>query len=409
MNYPIMKKTKFRDVNSVIKHSERGFEYAYAHGVMGLKGRPGAGRAFVLKDGRRIVDFARGSYLGLDNHPKIIEGAVKALTDYGVLQCNTARTRLNLDISDELEYRLSDLFQARTILSSLVLTANMAVLPLIASGAFTEWEPPLVVFDKLAHATLTFHKPVMAEDTEVITCQHNDLHKIESLCKTHKRVAYILDGVYSMGGHAPMEDLLYLQDKYGLFLYIDDAHGTSVYGQRGEGFARQFIGGELGDRTIIAASLGKAFGAGGAALMLGNALQEQLITRYGVPYAFAIGPNVATIGAALASVDIHNSAELGERQRRLRNILERFDAAVPTEQSGSITPIRMIKLGAEQSAIDCADWLLNQGYYLTAAFYPTVARDNAGLRLCLTSEHTAEQIDEAAHLIAQWKAGQVRT
>ena len=137
--------------------------------------------------------------------------------------------------------------------------------------------------------------------------------------------------------------------------------------------------------------------------MLGNAVQEKLITRYGVPYAFAIGPNVAAIGAALASVDLHNGPELGERQRRLRDVLRRFDSTVPTEQSGSISPIRMIKIGDDESAVNCAEWLLNQGFYLTAAFYPTVAKANAGLRLCLTSDHTAEQIDQVARLITQWK------
>jgi len=240
------------DLERVIDLSWQNLDYAYSKRIMTLYARPTetAGRSVKLRDGQVIVDFARGSYLGLDNHPAIVQGAISALEDYRSLQWSGARTRLNFAIMEELETRLSEFFQARSLVFSLVLTANMAVMPLMASGAFTDGKRPIVIFDKFCHATLSYHKASIAANTEVITIGHNDIGALERLCKTHDTVAYVADGVYSMGGSAPIDDLLRLQDKYGLFLYIDDAHGISIQGNRGEGYARSRLGASLRERTI---------------------------------------------------------------------------------------------------------------------------------------------------------------
>src|SRR3546814_9879214 len=87
-------------------------------------------------------------------------------------------------------------------------------------------------------ASLAYHKPVVAAETEVVTVDHNDLSALERLCEAKGCVAYICDGVYSMGGEAPLQALMRLQERYNLFLYIDDAHGISILGAQGEGFAR---------------------------------------------------------------------------------------------------------------------------------------------------------------------------
>src|SRR3546814_11536164 len=89
-----------------------------------------------------------------------------------------------------------------------------------------------------------------------------------------------------MGGEAPLQALMRLQERYNLFLYIDDAHGISILGAQGEGFARGQLPDELGPRTIVAASLGKGFGASGGVLMLGSREQEDVVRRYAQPYAF---------------------------------------------------------------------------------------------------------------------------
>jgi 8-amino-7-oxononanoate synthase len=394
---------KNRNLNFVVKNSSKNFNAAYKAGIMGIHGRSCTGRHVELEDGHDIVDFVRCSYLGLDNHPKIVKGAIRAIEQYHSLHWSCARTRLNFKLVSELEEKLSSLFAARVVAFPTVLTANMAALPILASGHFTGTKKPIIVFDKFAHATLAYHKPVMAEETEVITIAHNDMNALEEICKrATSPVAYVGDGVYSMGGSAPISELKALQERYGLFVYLDDAHGISLFGEHGEGFVRSALERPaLGERTIIAASLGKGFGASGGILMLGTVEQEDLIRRYALPYAFSVGPNLAAIGASLGSAEIHADAELGQLQKALRSNLEKFDRRIHTKQSGEPLPIRMVEIGVEEKAIRVAESFMKSNFYVSATFFPTVARGAAGLRICPTATHTEEEIDKLCNLLAQ--------
>lgn len=390
-----------RNTASVIQHAEGHFDAAHFQGLMAIYARPLAGRSVGLihDGGRCVVDFVRCSYLGLDNHPHLIAGAIEAMREYGALHWSCARTRLNFSILGDLENALSDLFRSRVVTYTTVLAANMSALPLIASGHLTGGVKPVVVFDRLAHATLAFHKGTIAAETRVATIAHNDLDALEDLCRNNSSVAFVCDGVYSMGGSADIERLRCLQDRYGLFLYIDDAHGISIFGEHGEGFARSQLLGPLGERTIIAASLGKGFGASGGLLMLGTARQEELFRRFAVAHAFSASMNVAAIGSALASQALHRTDELGRLQRRLRSRISLFDSLVATGQQGSLLPIRTVEIGDELAAISAARALLDRGFYSSAIFFPTVARGRAGLRLCPTAGHSEEDIRAVGHAI----------
>lgn len=404
---PRNRPTQRRNTRAVIDYAQTHFDAAHLQGLMAIYARPLPGRTVELAapDRRRVVDFVRCSYLGLDNHPDIMAGAIEALREYGTLHWSCARTRLNFSIVGELEAELSELFDARVVAYSSVLAANMGALPILATGHLTGGHQPLMVFDRHAHVTLAFHKGTIATETQVVTIEHNDMDALEDLCRQHPAVVYICDGVYSMGGNTRMADLLSLQERYGLFLYIDDAHGISLFGEHGEGFARSQIDGALGDRTIIAASLGKGFGASGGLIMLGTARQEELFRRFAVAHAFSASPNTAAIGAALASARLHRTEELGELQRTLRHRIELFDRNLPTAQSGSPLPIRTVVLGDELAAIGAGFALLERGFYISSIFFPTVARGRAGLRICLTAGHSEDAIVELCASIASLMTG----
>jgi 7-keto-8-aminopelargonate synthetase-like enzyme len=383
-----------RNTAAMINAAAPNFEAAHYQGIMAIYGMPLEGRAVQLAhDGQKVVDFVRCSYLGLDNHHDIVAGAAKAVRDSGTLHWSCARTRLNFSILGELEDNLSDLFRAKVVTFTTVLAANMSALPLLASGHLTAGQKPLVVFDRLAHATIAYHKATVAAETGVETIRHNDLAALEALCRTHKTVAYVCDGAYSMGGSAPLAELRALQEKYGLFLYIDDAHGISILGENGAGFARSVFS-ELGERTIVAASLGKGFGASGGILMLGTAAQELLFRRFAVAHAFSASLNTAAIGAAQASARIHRTDELAERQAALRRNLALLDRLLPSQDAASELPIRTIRLGDELVSVGAAMQLLRLGFYTSAIFFPTVSRGEAGLRICLTASHTETQIQD---------------
>lgn len=396
--------TTSRNTRAVIDKARPKFDLAFQSGVMGLSARPMSERfVSVGLDGsnKLVLDFVRCSYLGLDNHPEIAAGAIDAVTHYGSLHWSCARTRLNFALLTTLEEDLADLFQARVITYSSILAANMSALPLLASGHLTGNEKPVMVFDRFAHATLAFHKATLAAETAVVTIGHNEVSLLEQICKQNPCVAYICDGVYSMGGAAPVEALLSLQQRYGLFLYIDDAHGVSLFGRQGEGFVRSQVPGGLGDRTIIAASLGKGFGASGGLLMLGSEEHEKLFRRFAIAHAFSASLNLAGVGAALASAKLHRTAELLRRQISLGQRIEQFDRLCKTSYRGLPLPIRSIKIGDETSAISAARRLIDRGFYTSAVFFPTVPQGEAGLRLCLTASHTEEEIESLCHALRE--------
>ncbi|WOH63870.1 aminotransferase class I/II-fold pyridoxal phosphate-dependent enzyme [Bradyrhizobium sp. BWA-3-5] len=396
----------FRNTAYMINKSRSYFDAAHEAGLMAVPARSKSGRSVALGTGPldsrpEVIDFVRCSYLGLDNHPLIVAGAIDAIEAHRSLHWSCARTRLNCDLLPKLEATLSEMFCARVIAFSTVMLANLGALPLLASGQLTGERKPLVVFDRVAHISLAYHKPVIADEAQVITIEHNDVDALESLCREHPVVAYVCDGVYSMGGNAPIEELRRLQDRYGLFLYIDDAHGISVFGRQGEGFARSQFAQTLGDRTVIAASLAKGFGASGGMLMLGTDHQESLFRRYSIPYAFSVAPNLAAVGAALGSCEIHRSVELCERQRRLAERIEVFDCRVATAEKGTSLPIRMIPFGSETTAIAVARELLDSGFYTLVTFFPIVPQGRAGIRVCITADHEISDIERLCDCILQ--------
>lgn len=396
----------FRNTAYVISESRTYFDAAHAAGVMAVHGRSTTGRAFALGAGPldsrpRLVDFVRCSYLGLDNHPLIVAGAINAIEAHRSLHWSCARTRLNFDLLAELEETLSQMFRARVLAFSTVMLANLGAMPLLASGQLTGGKKPVVVFDRIAHISLAHHKPVVADETRVETIPHNDIEALERLCRDEPVVAFVCDGVYSMGGNSPIKELRQLQERYGLFLYVDDAHGISLFGRQGEGFARSQFPQVLGDRTIIAASLAKGFGASGGLLMLGTAEQEALFRRYSIPYAFSVAPNLAAVGAALGSCKIHRSEELGQRRRRLAQRIEVFDHRIATAEQGNSLPIRMITIGSEAKAIAIAKELLDAGFYTSATFFPTIAQGKAGIRVCITADHEVCDIERLCDSILE--------
>jgi 7-keto-8-aminopelargonate synthetase-like enzyme len=390
----------------MIARSRAYFDSAYEVGVMGVYAAPAEGRRLLWKpcgetSGQEIVDFTRTCYLGLDRHPEVVRGAIEAIERHGAIHWATGRTRLNTDLMGRLEERLSALVRARVITSSTVSMANQGALPLIASGCLTDGVAPVVVFDRECHASLSYHRAALADETEVVTIAHNDMDALEAVCRRSARTAYVADGVYSMGDTAPIPRIRELQERYDLLVYIDDAHGMSIVGERGEGFARSSYPDELGARTIIVASMSKGMGATGGLLMLGTDEQEALFRRYSQSYVYSGAPNLAAIGAAHASAAIHATPEIRELQAALAARLHAFDERVHSVLRGNPFPIRVLRVGDEHETIRLTRRLLDRGFYTMAAFFPSVARGRGVIRICLTATHSFEDVERLGAAIAE--------
>ncbi|WP_167107330.1 aminotransferase class I/II-fold pyridoxal phosphate-dependent enzyme [Mycobacterium sp. DL592] len=353
----------------------------------------GNDRVERISDGHRFVNMVSCSYLGLHTHPWVLEGARNAIESEQTITLPVSRLRIRLSILDELEAGLSQLYRARSVAALSASTASAAVLPLIASGHLTDdGKPRVMLFDKLSHFSLNYVKPICADEAPVYTCPHNDLDYIEDMCKKHDRVAYVADGAYSLGGVAPVKELMELQDRYGLFLFFDDSHSLAMYGRNGEGIVRSLLPNDLNPLTIVVASLGKAFGATGGVIMLGPEKHHDVLMRFGGPLAWSQAQNGPTIGACLGSLRVHNSPDLALRQHQLRSNAALFDSMIATPQAGLDTAIRVVEIGEEDRAIEASSRMLEAGFYTSAVFFPVTAKGHAGLRVMLRADNDPNDI-----------------
>lgn len=390
MEHPIH---RFRHNTKAIALGNPAWDEARQHHLIDLRVRiAGNDRLAVEEDGFEFVNLSSCSYLGLHEHPAILEGAIEALRQARVLDVPISRVRIRLSMLDDLEERMGSLFRAKAIVAVTASAATAGVLPLLASGHLSDGEPPVMVFDRHCHFSMNLIKPICADETLVLTSPHNDLNFVEDACRKHPKVAYVADGVYSLGGGAPVRELLELQDRYGLFLFFDDSHSLSVCGERGEGYARSLMPDELSPRTIVVASLCKGFGGSGGVILLGPAEHTDLVIRFGGPLAWSQKLVSAGMGADFASIAIHESPELGELQGKLRRNLALFDEQIATEQRGESFPIRMVPIGDEARASEISGEIFRRGFYTSPVFFPIVERGKAGLRVMLRADNHPEDI-----------------
>ncbi|MBV4551289.1 aminotransferase class I/II-fold pyridoxal phosphate-dependent enzyme [Pseudomonas sp. SWRI102] len=344
------------------------------------------------QNGHSFMNMCSCSYLGLEVDERLAQRAADYVLSCGTVNLPTSRIRIRLKELDELEDRLSAHFDCTAFTATSCSAGIVASLPLLAAGMFTEGQRPFLIFDKHAHFALNQVKAICGDETQVVTCNHNDVDFIEDMCKRYPLVAYVADGAYSMGGNAPVEKLLMLQDKYGLFLYFDDSHSLSAYGEKGEGYVRTFTP-ELNPRTILVYSLAKAFGANGGGIFMSNkANYHQVFRRFGGPMSYSQYVNPATMGAAMASLDIHKTGELATLQDRLNSNIRLFDSVFATDHAGSRLPIRVIPLESPDMAISVSEGVFKRGYYSSAVFFPIVARNKSGLRVMMRADMSSSDI-----------------
>ncbi|WP_371918978.1 aminotransferase class I/II-fold pyridoxal phosphate-dependent enzyme [Pseudomonas sp. B15(2017)] len=348
--------------------------------------------------GRQFHHFCTTSYLGLDHHPALLEGAIAALRETGTLRVANSKNRCKLALLDRYESELSQLFGAVCLSTLSCSAASAGILPLLASGVFTHNRPPVMVFDRMAHYSMNHLKASCADEIQVLTCPHNDMDFLESVCQRHSTVAFVGDGAYSMGGVANLDGLLYLKERYGLFLYLDDSHALSAVGSNGAGLVRPRMP-TLDEDCLIVASLAKSFGASGGLVMLGNERQRKLIQRYGGPSNGSQSLNRAAIGTGLASIQLHRSAELRALQIRLQTNIRLVDSLVSTEQHGSPMAIRLINCGEAALATRIAIELAEHGFFTSAVFFPAVAQGKAAIRVTLRADMESTLIHQFCDLI----------
>lgn len=388
--------TRARDLADVVADALPHIEGAVARGLMQTTIRARDGKRVTLDDGRVVTEFINCSYLGLDRHPRVVSAAKSVLDEWGVHFC-CARSRFTIGPNTDLEARLSTHFRGHAITFPSVTSAHMSTLPLLASGVLLPARRHArvrMIFDRFAHASMQSLKPILAEDARVTSIGHNDLtalaRELDEAERADEDAVFVADSVYSMGGTCPLDEVRSLARAKGATLYIDDAHGTSIFGDRGEGYLLSRVAGPLPDDVIFTFSLAKGFGTNGGGVVVPLDRQRALIRSFGTTAAFSAPLDFAIVAAADAALSLHDDGTVRALQQTLVDKVALFDGLRGIAEP--MSPIRMVPLTSRDQALDVGEALVERGFFVTVALYPVVPRERPQLRVCLTVEHRDDDI-----------------
>lgn len=347
---------------------------------------------YVHLNGQRLLNFGSCSYLGLELRPELKQGAIAAVERYGT-QFPFPHAMLQNPLYEELEAALSEMTGGFPIIAASTSLAHIAALPVLVDPK------DAVLIDIMAHASVHTAASLL-RGMPVLPIRHSDLNELEARLKelspAHKKIWYLLDGLYSMrGDFAPLDELAVLMEKYpALHLYVDDAHSTTWTGRNGRGYALE----RLADtsRVVVALSLNKAFAAGGAALIFPNRAMADVVRRSGGPMVFSGALQPALLGAAVASARLQLSPVLAELQAELLRRLEltvslAHDLNVPLSVE-SLNPVFFLRAGSTKNGFSLASSLRTRGACVCVAMFPVVPRGNAGARITITLHNRVEDI-----------------
>jgi len=346
--------------------------------------------------GKTFLNFSANDYLGLAHHPALKAAAIHAVEKFGA---GAGASRLicgSLAPFHELEETLADFKQTE---AALTFSTGYAA----AVGTITALcgKDDIIILDKLVHACIVDAAKLSGAKLRVFT--HNDLDDLEEKLKwadqakaeSGKRKAEILvitESIFSMDGDAaPLREIVALKEKYGAWLMVDEAHATGIIGENGRGLAEAL--GVSGQIEIQMGTLGKALGASGGYICGSRALIDFLVNR-ARSFIFSTAPVPAAAAAATAGINLVQSAEGKTLRAQLQQRVAEFKLAIGNwklEMPAAIVPLI---LGDENKTLAAATKLREQGIFVPAIRYPTVARGAARLRVTFSAAHTAADVAE---------------
>ncbi|MHB8347578.1 MAG: 8-amino-7-oxononanoate synthase [Acidiferrobacterales bacterium] len=337
--------------------------------------------------GRTCLSFCSNDYLGLANHPEVVEAFRSAAAHYGVGAGASHLISGHSRAHHALEEELADFVGApRALLFSTGYMANLGVVAALMDRRGTVFE------DKLNHASLIDAARLCQASVRRFT--HADPDRLQTLLAGASRSKLVLtDGVFSMDGDmAPLPRLIDLAQTHGARLLVDDAHGLGVMGAHGGGSFDHY-GLSVRSPAILMGTLGKAFGTFGAFVAAEEEVIETLIQRSRT-YIYTTAIPAAVAEATRASLRLVRSETW--RRQLLRERIDQFRIGareIGLNVMASETPIQPVVLGDPDAALEAALALRKRDILVPAIRPPTVPQHSARLRVTLSATHTAPQVE----------------
>ena len=344
-----------------------------------------------VNEGEEVLNFCANNYLGLSDHPRLIEAAKKAMDHRGYGMSSVRFICGTQDLHKQLEAEVSEYFRTEdTILYSSCFDANGGLFePLLG-------EDDAMISDALNHASIIDGvRLCKAKRYRYANADMDDLERCLKEAQAQRFRIIATDGVFSMDGNvAPMDKICDLAEKYDALVMVDESHSAGVVGPTGRGVAEQF--GAYGRIDIFTGTLGKAFGGAMGGFTTGRKEIIDLLRQRSRPYLFSNSLAPAIVGASIEMFKMLKESDalhtkLAENVTYFRDSMLQAGFDIKPTQSA----ICAVMLYDAKLSQVFAQRMQEEGIYVTGFYYPVVPKEQARIRVQLSAGHEKEHLDKA--------------
>ncbi|MDE5773923.1 MAG: pyridoxal phosphate-dependent aminotransferase family protein [Muribaculaceae bacterium] len=348
----------------------------------------------VIMNGKPVLMFGSNSYMGLTNHPKVIEAAVEATRKYGTGMAGSPFLNGTIDLHKKLEGRIADYVgKEDAMLYSTGFGTNLGVVSTLTG------REDYVILDEQDHASIIEGRRLSF--STYLKYKHNDMASLEAQlkkCDPDKVKLIVTDSVFSMEGDvANLPEIVRLAKQYNATVMVDEAHGIGVFGEGGRGVVNHF--GLANDVDLIMGTFSKSFASLGGFIATDKTITN-FLRHHSRAYIFTASITPAATAAANAALDIMLSEP--ERQQHLWDIthyaLENF-REMGCEIGNTSTPIIPLFIRDDYKTFHVTHDLLEEGVFVNPVVSPAVAPQDTLIRYSLMATHTKEQVARSLEAI----------
>jgi glycine C-acetyltransferase len=346
-----------------------------------------------ISTGEEVINFCANNYLGLSNHPEVIQAAKDTMDTHGFGMSSVRFICGTQDIHKDLEHKIAEFYHTEdTILYAAAFDANGGVFePLLA-------KEDAIISDSLNHASII--DGVRLCKAARYRYNNNDMNSLEEQLreankKNHRFKIIVTDGVFSMDGIvAKLDEICDLADKYDALVMVDECHAAGFIGKTGRGTIE--LKNVLGRVDIVTGTLGKALGGAMGGYTTGRKEIIDILRQRSRPYLFSNSLAPSIVGASLKVFDLlSNDTSLRDQLEWNTNYFRDEMEKAGFDLVGADAAIVPVMLYDAKLSQTMANMLLDEGIYVIGFFFPVVPKEKARIRVQLSAAHTKEHLDKA--------------
>ena len=380
---------------SIKEHLEKELQDIEAAGLFKKERIITSSQDAVIKinTGEEVINFCANNYLGLSNHPDVIQAAKDAMDEYGFGMSSVRFICGTQDIHKQLEQKVADFYGTEdTILYAACFDANGGVFePLLTKD-------DAIISDSLNHASII--DGVRLCKAARYRYDNNNMQSLEDQLieankHNHRFKIIVTDGVFSMDGIvAKLDEICDLADQYDALVMVDECHAAGFIGKTGRGTLE--LKNVMGRVDIVTGTLGKALGGAMGGYTTGKKEIIEILRQRSRPYLFSNSLAPAIVGASLKVFEmIENETSLRDKLEENTNYFRENMEAAGFDLVGADAAIVPVMLYDAKLSQVMADKLLAEGIYVIGFFYPVVPKEKARIRVQLSAAHEKEHLDKA--------------